>query len=134
MILREPCTHLEMLQLVRWSDLVLSDSGGLQEEAPALGVPLVVLRDRTERPEGIASGNALLAGRNPATIMSIVERLLSDVSALEAMSEPAFPYGDGQAARRIAAAIEERLVDGRAQVSARSTEMAGRATFSARQG
>ena len=63
--LLDPCGHLEMLQRMQRSDLILSDSGGMQEEAPALGVPLLILRDRTERPEGIASGNAILVGRDP---------------------------------------------------------------------
>ena len=110
--LRDPCGHVEMLQLMRGSDLILSDSGGVQEEAPALGVPLLVLRDRTERPEGIATGNALLVGRNPQNILSVAERLLNDDDALASMSKPRFPYGDGRAARRIAAAIEDWLVNG----------------------
>ena len=110
-VLREPCTHVAMLQLMRETDLILSDSGGMQEEAPALGVPLLVLRDRTERPEGIANGNALLVGRNPETILAAVDRLLDDAAALSAMGSPAFPYGDGRAAGRIAVAIEEWLVN-----------------------
>lgn len=108
-VLRDPCTHFEMLQLMHESDLILSDSGGVQEEAPALGIPLLVLRDRTERPEGILSGNALLVGRDAETILRTVERLLSDATALAAMGQPSLPYGDGHAARRIAAVIEEWL-------------------------
>lgn len=111
-LLREPCAHVEMLRLLRGSDLVLSDSGGVQEEAPALGVPLLVLRDRTERPEGILSGNALLVGRDPATIRATVDRLLGEDAALDAMRKPALPYGDGRASRRIAAAIEQWLANG----------------------
>jgi len=107
LFLRDPCTHVEMLQLMRESALILSDSGGIQEEAPAMGVPLLVLRDRTERPEGIASGNALLVGRNSEIIFDTVRRLLSHETMLSAMARPAFPYGDGRAARRIAVAIEE---------------------------
>ena len=64
----EPCAHIEMLERMRDSDLILSDSGGMQEEAPALGIPLLILRDRTERPEAIASGNMLLVGRDPDLI------------------------------------------------------------------
>lgn len=108
-VLREPCTHREMLNLMSEADLILSDSGGVQEEAPALGVPLLVLRDRTERPEGILSGNALLVGRNPDTILGTVDRLLSDPAALAEMGRPALPYGDGRASMRIAAFIEEWL-------------------------
>ena len=67
---------------MRGSDLILSDSGGMQEEAPALGIPLLVLRDRTERPEGIASGNAILVGRRPEQILSTVEMLFDNEEAL----------------------------------------------------
>ena len=91
------------------SDLILSDSGGMQEEAPALGVPLLILRDRTERPEGIASGNAILVGRRPERIMSIVEMLFGNESALRSMRRPSLPYGDGRASDRIAAIIETWL-------------------------
>ncbi len=103
--LRPPCGHGEMLQLMRESDLILSDSGGVQEEAPALGIPLLILRDRTERPEGIASGNAILVGRDSDRIMEAVGRLLNVQGALEAMKVPALPYGDGCAAPRIAEEI-----------------------------
>ena len=107
--LREPCGHLEMLQLMSGSDMILSDSGGMQEEAPTLGVPLLILRDRTERPECIASGNAILVGRNPGHIRQTVERLLSDQAALDAMRRPSFPFGDGRASQRIAVEIERWL-------------------------
>lgn len=134
--LREPCAHVEMLRLMRESDLILSDSGGVQEEAPALGVPLLVLRDRTERPEGIISGNALLVGRDPAEILATVDRLFDDAAALAAMRQPAFPYGDGRSSWRIAAAIEDWLVNGgrtlaRSEVSprARSLASSGRAVL-----
>ena len=119
LILREPCTHAEMLQLMRDSDLILSDSGGVQEEAPALGAPLLVLRDRTERPEGILSGNSLLVGRDPTAILATVDRLLHDDGTLAAMRKPAFPYGDGRASRSITAAIEEWLVNANHAVSVR---------------
>src|SRR4029453_11928532 len=65
-----PCNHRQLLRLMRHSDLVLSDSGGIQEEAPALGVPLLVLREKTERPEGIATGNARLVGTSTEGIVS----------------------------------------------------------------
>ena len=107
--LRKPCSHLEMLQAMRDSDLVLSDSGGMQEEAPTLGVPLLILRDRTERPEGIARGNLRLVGRDPDKIRETVDALLDDPSALQSMSRPSFPYGDGRASQRIAASIENWL-------------------------
>jgi UDP-N-acetylglucosamine 2-epimerase (non-hydrolysing) len=70
---------------------------------------LLILRDRTERPEGIASGNAILAGRHPERIMSIVEMLLENERALQSMRRPSLPYGDGRASDRIAAVIEASL-------------------------
>src|SRR6185503_21377247 len=89
----EPCSHRELLKLMRDSDLVMSDSGGIQEETPALGVPLLVLREKTERPEGIATGNMRLVGTSPERIVRETRRLLSDPSAHAAMSRVCFPYG-----------------------------------------
>jgi UDP-N-acetylglucosamine 2-epimerase (non-hydrolysing) len=91
------------------SDLILSDSGGMQEEAPALGIPLLILRDRTERPEGIASGNAILVGREPDRILSTVAMLFESDEALQSMRKPSLPYGDGRSSDRIAAIIETWL-------------------------
>jgi UDP-N-acetylglucosamine 2-epimerase (non-hydrolysing) len=105
----EPCGHQAMLAMMRDADLVLSDSGGMQEEAPGLGVPLLVLRDKTERPEGIASGNARLVGTDPEAIRKAVDRLLEDRSALAAMSARSYPYGDGFAAPRIASFVSQWL-------------------------
>ena len=93
----------------RW--LVLTDSGGIQEEAPVLGKPVLVLRRDTERPEGIESGNARLVGTEQADIMRATERLLHDESAYQAMAQAASPYGDGRAARRIVDAIVARYVN-----------------------
>lgn len=104
-----PCGHEELLKLMRDAALVLSDSGGIQEEAPALGVALLVLRDKTERPEAIAAGNARLVGTDRQRIVGEVQRLLSDPVALAAMSRRSFPFGDGQAGPRIAGIIEEWL-------------------------
>jgi UDP-N-acetylglucosamine 2-epimerase (non-hydrolysing) len=101
----EPCGHREMIALMRDADLILSDSGGMQEEAPGLGVPLLVLRDKTERPEGVASGNALLVGTDPKRILGEVKRLIRDPRALAAMGRRAFPFGDGHAAARTAGLI-----------------------------
>jgi UDP-N-acetylglucosamine 2-epimerase (non-hydrolysing) len=105
----DPCGHSAMLALMRDADLILSDSGGMQEEAPGMGVPLLVLRDKTERPEGLASGNALLVGTDPKRIFAEVERLLRDPLALAAMGKRAFPFGDGRAAGRIAGLVGEWL-------------------------
>ena len=96
-----PLSHAEMIAAMRSCDLLLSDSGGVQEEAPALGVPLLVLRDKTERPEGIASGNMILAGTTRDRIIALVMRL-GDPAMRATMSRPSLPYGDGQAGPRIA--------------------------------
>jgi UDP-N-acetylglucosamine 2-epimerase (non-hydrolysing) len=107
--LLEPFSHRELVRRMLDSDLILSDSGGMQEEAPALGVPLLVLREKTERPEGIATGNIRLVGTCEDRIIAETRRLLTDPAAYAAMSRPSLPYGDGRAALRIAAIIEEWL-------------------------
>lgn len=107
--LHRPCGHRDLLALMRAATLTLSDSGGMQEEAAALGAPLLVLRDKTERPEAIATGNMILVGTDTARIVAEVRRLLADPAALGAMSSPAFPYGDGNSGKRIAAIIERWL-------------------------
>ena len=101
----DPCGHEELLLRMRDADLVLSDSGGIQEEAPALGVALLILRGKTERPEGIATGNSRLVGTDRGRIVSEVRRLLDDPAALAAMSRPVLPFGDGRAGPRIASII-----------------------------
>lgn len=106
----EPMSHAGMVAAMQRSDILLSDSGGMQEEAPALGVPLLVLRDKTERPEGVASGNMLLVGTDRRRIVEAVERLL-DPAVRAAMSRRAFPYGDGYAAERIAGHITDFLAE-----------------------
>ncbi|WP_019243207.1 MULTISPECIES: non-hydrolyzing UDP-N-acetylglucosamine 2-epimerase [Bacillus] len=85
--------------------LILTDSGGVQEEAPSLGVPVLVLRDTTERPEGIEAGTLKLAGTEEETIYSLAKELLTNEQAYEAMAKAANPYGDGNASKRIAEAI-----------------------------
>ncbi|WP_318246794.1 non-hydrolyzing UDP-N-acetylglucosamine 2-epimerase [Bacillus norwichensis] len=85
--------------------LILSDSGGVQEEAPSLGVPVMVLRDTTERPEGIEAGTLKLTGLQERTIYQLANELLTDPSAHEKMAKAVNPYGDGEASRRIAEAI-----------------------------
>ncbi len=106
-----PTTHRGMVARMRSADLILSDSGGVQEEAPVLGVPLLVLRDKTERPEAIACGNARLVGTSTARILDEVRTLAADRSALAAMARPAMPFGDGRAAPRIAALVREWLIE-----------------------
>ena len=91
------------------SYLILTDSGGIQEEAPSLGKPVIVLRDTTERPEGIAAGTLKLAGTNEETIFSLIEELLTDQDEYNRMSHASNPYGDGKASKRIVDAIIERF-------------------------
>ena len=97
-----PLSHAATIEAMRRADLVLSDSGGMQEEAPALGVPLLILRDKTERPEGLATGTMELVGTDPRRIVDRVLALRRNRSELNAMRRPAMPFGDGQAASRIA--------------------------------
>jgi UDP-N-acetylglucosamine 2-epimerase (non-hydrolysing) len=105
----KPCAHRELVQRMREADMILSDSGGIQEEAPALGVPLLVLREKTERPEGFAEGCARMAGTSTERIVSEARRLLGDADALATMRRRSFPYGDGHAAERIAAIVGDWL-------------------------
>jgi len=104
-----PLDHRGMVQAMLGSSVILSDSGGVQEEAPALGVPLLVLRSKTERPEGIASGNMKLLGSDAQLIVTEIRRLLDDPACYSAMATPALPYGDGHAAGHIARIIGEWL-------------------------
>jgi len=112
----EPLSHADMVAAMQRSDILLSDSGGMQEEAPALGIPLLVLRDKTERPEGVASGNMLLVGTEKKRIVENVIRLL-DPAVRAAMSRRAFPFGDGRSAQRIAGHIAEFLREGEAELA-----------------
>ena len=107
-----PLPYPDMVRLMDAAHLILSDSGGLQEEAPALGVPLLVLRENTERPEALAAGNIALVGTDPDRIAAAAARLLDDPAAYMAMARPAFPYGRGDAAEKILDAIEGWIMDG----------------------
>ena len=91
------------------SYLILTDSGGIQEEAPSLGKPVLVMRDTTERPEGIAAGTLKLVGTDEEMIYESFSRLLEDSVLYERMSRAANPYGDGFASRRIADILVEQL-------------------------
>ncbi len=106
--LMPPQNYVAFLHLLRQANLVLTDSGGVQEEAAALGTPLLVLRDSTERPEGLASGTARLVGTEETAIVAEVGALLDRPAALAAMRIPCTLYGDGHAAARIAEAILRR--------------------------
>ena len=101
----EPQNYRQFVALLSHCRLVLTDSGGVQEEAPSLGKPVLVMRDTTERPEGIAAGTARLIGARAEAIVEAASRLLSDRIAYEQMASAANPYGDGQAAPRIVARL-----------------------------
>ena len=98
----EPLDVLDFHNFLARSYLILTDSGGIQEEAPSLGKPVLVMRDTTERPEGIAAGTLKLVGTQEETIYHEFKRLLEDPAAYEAMAHAANPYGDGRACARIA--------------------------------
>ncbi len=101
----EPPDYLEFVALMEQSHLILTDSGGVQEEAPALGIPVLVLRRTTERPEGVSAGTSTLIGTAREDIVRAASQLLSDETAYARMSRAANPYGDGKAGERIAQAI-----------------------------
>ena len=100
-LLTEPPEYFPFVHLMKASHLILTDSGGVQEEAPGLGKPVLVLRKTTERPEGVHAGAALLVGTDRNVVLGEASRLLSDHAAYAAMSKNVSPYGDGDAARRI---------------------------------
>ena len=101
----EPLQYLEFVYLMEKSTLVLTDSGGIQEEAPGLGKPVLVMRDTTERPEALSSGTVHLVGTSYEKIMEEVSTLLDDAAAYGAMSNAVNPYGDGKACERIVASL-----------------------------
>ncbi len=106
-VLLGPVDYLSFVDLMRRSYFILTDSGGIQEEAPSLGKPVLVMRETTERPEAVEAGVSRLVGTDPHTIVAESERLLDNPEAYAAMSRGANPYGDGRASERIAAAILE---------------------------
>ena len=97
----EPLQYLEFVYLMEKSTIVLTDSGGIQEEAPGLGKPVLVMRDTTERPEALSSGTVHLVGTNYNEIMNEVSILLDDAEEYNKMSHAVNPYGDGKACDRI---------------------------------
>lgn len=106
-----PLGYVQFVQLMRRAEVILTDSGGAQEEAPAFGRPVLVLRSETERPEAIEAGTARLVGTDAATIVAETERLLDDPASYRAMARAINPFGDGKAARRIVDILLDRLVD-----------------------
>ena len=107
----EPLQYLEFVYLMEKSTVVLTDSGGIQEEAPGLGKPVLVMRDTTERPEALKSGTVHLVGTNHDLIVNEVSTLLDDPVAYEKMSKAVNPYGDGKACLRIVRALNGEAVD-----------------------
>ena len=103
--LLSPLGYRSLTYLLSRSYLVLTDSGGLQEEAPSLGKPVLVLRDRTERPEAVAAGTAKVVGTETGRIVAEVQRLFEEVTEYERMAQAVNPYGDGHAAQRIVGAL-----------------------------
>ncbi|MFN3741460.1 MAG: non-hydrolyzing UDP-N-acetylglucosamine 2-epimerase [Anaerolineales bacterium] len=107
-LLLPPLEYLPLVHLMRHATLILTDSGGIQEEAPAFGVPVLVLRNVTERPEGVEAGVLKLVGTETENILREAEHLLEDAQAYQAMARAANPFGDGRAAERIVQALLER--------------------------
>lgn len=108
-VLEPPYDYPAMLALMNASELIITDSGGVQEGGVTLGVPVVVLRNVTERPEGVAVGAIKLAGNDPEGVLSVLTPLLSDAAARAAMRNRPNPYGDGHAGERVARAVAWRL-------------------------
>lgn len=106
----EPLDYLPFVYLMTRSTLILTDSGGIQEEAPSLGKPVLVMRDTTERPEAVDAGTVRLVGTDAATIVEGVDRLLNDPDEYERMSVAHNPYGDGRACGRIVAALKNHAL------------------------
>ena len=111
----EPLPYLPFVALMDRASIILTDSGGVQEEAPSLGKPVLVMRDTTERPEAIAAGTVLLVGADYDRIVGAASRLLTDPTAHQAMARAINPYGDGQATGRILAACRSYLQGNAAQ-------------------
>jgi UDP-N-acetylglucosamine 2-epimerase (non-hydrolysing) len=113
----EPLSYSDFARAMAMSSLCLTDSGGVQEEAPSLGKPVLVLRETTERPEAVDAGTVMLVGTDEDLIVAQTSRLLTDPTAYDAMARAVNPYGDGRAAARVRAAVEhlfghgERLPD-----------------------
>ena len=105
--LLEPLEYPEFISILSRSKLVLTDSGGVQEEAPILGIPAIVMRENTERPEGVNAGGVVLVGANKEKIVLTLNRLLTDSSALRSMAQARNPYGDGRASLRCISLLDE---------------------------
>ncbi|MEZ5742243.1 MAG: UDP-N-acetylglucosamine 2-epimerase (non-hydrolyzing) [Sphingomonadaceae bacterium] len=105
----EPLDYPHFARLLDIAEIMLTDSGGVQEEAPALGKPVLVMRETTERPEGVAAGTAKLVGTDSETIVTEISTLLDDKAAYEAMAQAHNPFGDGHSARRIVELLKDEI-------------------------
>lgn len=112
-VVTEPLAYGEFTRMLSVTHVVLTDSGGVQEEAPSLGKPVLVMRENTERPEAVTAGTVKLIGTDEERIVTEVDRLLNDADAYQAMANAVNPYGDGKAAERSLAAIEQMFDVGR---------------------
>ncbi|MFJ4029183.1 non-hydrolyzing UDP-N-acetylglucosamine 2-epimerase [Paenarthrobacter sp. NPDC089989] len=111
-VVTEPLAYGEFTRMLSLAHIVLTDSGGVQEEAPSLGKPVLVMRDNTERPEAVVAGTVSLIGTDEETIVKEVDRLLNQQDAFDAMANAVNPYGDGKAAERTVAAVAQLLGTG----------------------
>ena len=109
--LTEPLDYLDLVAALQGAELVLTDSGGIQEEAPTFGTRVLVLRDVTERPEGVDAGVSHLVGSDPDRILEVSDDLLTATGVGHPDSQPVNPYGDGQAGKRIAAIVVSALTN-----------------------
>src|SRR5262249_55413435 len=109
MFLIDPVDYVEFVHLMARSYLILTDSGGVQEEAPSLGKPVLVLREVTERPEGVEAGTAVVVGTDRERIVSTASHLISCRDAYQHMASAVNPYGDGRASERILAVLAARF-------------------------
>lgn len=105
----QPLDHMSFVRLLNECTFIISDSGGIQEEAPFLGKPVLIPRDTTERPEGIQAGTAMLVGTNKDSIISACQELLENPAKLDSMSKVHYPYGDGYAAERIVNILDSQF-------------------------
>ncbi len=105
----EPLDYPHFARLLSIAEIMLTDSGGVQEEAPALGKPVLVMRETTERPEGVTAGTARLVGTETTTIVTEIFRLLDDKAAYDSMARAHNPFGDGQTAHRIVELIANEI-------------------------
>jgi UDP-N-acetylglucosamine 2-epimerase (non-hydrolysing) len=120
----EPLDYITFSRLLEQSYLILTDSGGIQEEGPALGKPVLVMRDVTERPEAVEAGVVELVGTDEEAIVARVGRLLDDPAAYAAMAQAISPYGDGHASDRICAFLRSRLPSTTSQLDINSQPVA----------